>query len=185
MMEEKKALRKHIAELKGLMDASDLSAASERLLRHVEQSVRFQEARTVLCYYSLPDEVQTHAFVERWKDEKRILLPAVKGDDLELRCYTGLQDLKTGAYHIEEPTGRMFTDYDSVDLVLVPGVSFDATGARLGRGKGYYDRLLPKLSAYNIGMCFDFQVSPHVPCEPFDRRMDAVVTESGWLFVRS
>lgn len=184
MMEEKKALRKRIALLKGMMKASDLSAASEQLFVHVERLPLFQEARTVLCYYSLPDEVQTHAFVERWKDKKCILLPVVKGDDLELKCYTGQQNLKSNAYHIEEPTGQLFTDYGSVDLVLVPGVSFDAAGVRLGRGRGYYDRLLPKLSSYNIGVCYGFQVSQKVPCESFDKRMDAVVTESGWLYVR-
>ena len=85
MMEEKKALRKHIAQLKGSMDASSLSAASDRLFARLEQSPRFREARTILCYYSLPDEVATHDFVERWKDKKNILLPVVKGDDLELR----------------------------------------------------------------------------------------------------
>lgn len=183
-MEEKKILRKQIAHLKGLMKTSDLSAASERLFAHLEQSSRFKEAHTVLCYYSLPDEVQTHAFVERWKDTKRILLPVVVGDDLELRCYTGLQDLAIGAYHIEEPTGALFTDYASIDLTLVPGVSFDKDGNRLGRGKGFYDRLLPKLSSYNVGICYDFQVSPQIPCEPFDRKMHAVLTESGWLLAR-
>ena len=181
MMEEKKALRKHIAQLKGSMDASSLSAASDRLLARLEQSPRFREARTILCYYSLPDEVATHDFVERWKDKKNILLPVVKGDDLELRRYTGRHDLHTGAYHIEEPGGELFTRYDTIELALVPGVSFDAEGNRLGRGKGYYDRLLPKLATYNIGICFDFQVSPHIPCEAFDRRMNAVLTESGWL----
>lgn len=180
-MEEKKLLRKQMARLKSRMEASALSAASERLFAHLEQSPRFQAARTVLCYYSLPDEVRTHTFVERWKDAKRILLPVVVGDDLELRCYTGRQDLAVGAYHIEEPTGALFTDYASIDLALVPGVSFDKEGNRLGRGKGFYDRLLPKLSSYNIGICYDFQVSPHVPCEPFDRKMHAVLTESGWL----
>lgn len=180
-MEEKKSLRKQIARLKGRMETSALSAASERLFVHLEQSARFQAAHTVLCYYSLPDEVQTHAFVERWKDEKTVLLPVVKGDELELRRYTGRHDLAVGAYHIEEPTGELFTDYAAIELALVPGVSFDKEGNRLGRGKGFYDRLLPKLSSYNIGICYDFQVSPHVPCEPFDRKMHAVLTESGWL----
>ena len=83
MMEEKKALRKHIAQLKGSMKSSDLSVASGQLFAHVEQLPLFQEAHTVLCYYSLPDEVQTHDFVERWKERKRILLPVVKGADLE------------------------------------------------------------------------------------------------------
>lgn len=178
---DKKQLRKHIAGLKGSMLASDLLKHSSRLFEHLEEDDRFRNAKCVLCYYSLPDEVYTHDFVERWKDKKVLLLPVVKGDELELRRYTGKQDMKTGAYHIEEPVGELFTDYDTIDLALVPGVSFDADGNRLGRGKGYYDRLLPKLSSYNIGICFGFQVSGQVPCEPFDRVMDAVLTEEGWL----
>lgn len=75
--------------------------------------------------------------------EKQILLPVVTGDDLELRVYTGPGDLATGAYGIEEPTGALFTDYDAIDFIVVPGVAFDRNGNRLGRGKGYYDRLLP------------------------------------------
>lgn len=181
MMEEKKALRKHIAQLKSSMQVSDLLEASEKLFSILEKSTRFQKAHTVLCYYSLPDEVQTHAFVERWKDQKQILLPVVVGDELELRCYTGKQDLKIGAYHIEEPIGKPFTNYSAIELSLIPGVSFDSKGSRLGRGKGYYDRLLPKLSSYNIGICYDFQISPQIPCEPFDRSMDTILTEKGWL----
>lgn len=97
----------------------------------------------VLLYYSLKDEVDTHEFVRKWSREKRILLPVVVGDDLELRVYTGPEDLATGSYGIEEPTGELFTDYAAIDFVAVPGVAFDNAGNRLGRGKGYYDRLLP------------------------------------------
>ena len=57
-------------------------------------------------------------------------------DDLELRLYTGPEDLKPGAYGIEEPTGELFTDYADIDFIVVPGVAFDRNGNRLGRGKG-------------------------------------------------
>lgn len=180
-MEEKKALRKHIKGLKGSMSKSDLLTCSCELFAWLEMSDRFKNAHTVLCYYSLPDEVYTHEFVERWKDEKILLLPVVKGDDLELHRYTGKQDLVVGAYQIEEPTGELFTRYEEIEIALVPGISFDKEGNRLGRGRGYYDRLLPKLSSYNIGICFDFQISEKVPCESFDRKMDAVLSERGWL----
>ena len=100
---------------------------------------------------------------------------------MELRRYTGRQDLTVGAYQIEEPTGELFTEYEQIELTLVPGVSFDREGNRLGRGKGYYDRLLPKLSSYNVGICFGFQISEKIPCESFDRKMDAVLSEKGWL----
>ena len=89
-----------------------------------------------MLYYSLKDEVQTHDFVERWSKTKNIVLPVVVGDYLELRNYTGKQDLQTGSYNIEEPIGEIFNDYKSIDLAIIPGVSFDKEGNRLGRGKG-------------------------------------------------
>lgn len=96
------------------------------------------------------------------------------------RRYTGPQNLQTGeAYHIEEPTGEAFTDYTQIDFAIIPGVSFDKNGNRLGRGKGYYDRLLPQLHSYNVGICFDFQVSDEIPIESFDKPMHEVWTEKG------
>ena len=105
------------------------------------------------------------------------MLPVVTGDDLELRVYTGPGDLATGAYGMEEPTGALFTDYDAIDFIVVPGVAFDRNGNRLGRGKGYYDRLLPRIpSAYKAGICFPFQIVEEVPAETFDIHMDEVIT---------
>lgn len=153
---------------------------SVALLEKLEQYPKFEAARTVLLYYSLADEVQTHDFVEKWHRQKTILLPVVKGDVLELRVYTGKQSLTTGeAYHIKEPMGEAFTDYGQIDFAIIPGVSFDSEGNRLGRGKGYYDRLLPLLHSYNVGICYEFQISEHIPAEPFDRTMDEVWTENG------
>mgnify|MGYP000320353970 FL=1 len=97
---------------------------SAALLEKLEQHPKFASARTVLLYYSLGDEVQTHDFVEKWHRQKTILLPVVKGDELELRIYAGRQNLKNGeAYHIEEPTGEAFTAYEKIDLAIIPGVS--------------------------------------------------------------
>lgn len=181
MKEEKKALRKIIAQRKALYSIEQRKALSAVLLKQLERHPRFVEAHTILLYYSLNDEVFTHEFVERWRKEKTLLLPVVKGEELELRYYTGKEDLRIGAYNIEEPVGKLFTDYSKIDVTIVPGVSFDKERNRLGRGKGYYDRLLPKLSSYNIGICYAFQVSDQIPCEPYDRKMDAVLTDEGWL----
>lgn len=149
------------------------------LLDQIEQHPHFIDATTILLYYSLPDEVQTHAFVEKWHQTKKILLPVVKGDQLELRHYTGKSCLQEGAYHIEEPVGEAFTDYSEIELSIIPGVSFDKKGNRLGRGKGYYDKLLPFLQSYNIGICYQFQAREDIPAEPFDHAMDEVWTEAG------
>lgn len=142
---------------------------------------RFKEAKTVLLYYSLPDEVQTHEFVKRISQEKQVVLPVVKGDELELRRYSGKADLKKGSFGIDEPTGEIVTDFSDIDIAIIPGVGFDKQGNRLGRGKGYYDRLLPKLQSYNIGICFSFQIVPEIPIEPFDCPMDEVWTQEGCI----
>ena len=101
----------------------------------------------------------------------------VKGYDLELRLYTGDDRLTEGAFHIDEPTGTAFTDYAAIDLAVIPGVAFDRRGNRLGRGKGYYDRLLPRIpTAYKLGLCFPFQVLNQIPAEAHDIPMDEVLT---------
>ena len=101
---------------------------STALLKQVEQHPRFIAAQTILCYHSLGDEVQTHAFVEKWHITKKILLPVVVGDILELRHYTGKDCLKVGAFGIEEPTGKNFTNFDEIEFGIIPGVSFDKQG---------------------------------------------------------
>lgn len=144
----------------------------------LEQHPHFQKAKTVLLYHSLPDEVNTHAFIERWSLQKQLLLPVVKGDELELRFYKPSDELKVGSYHIMEPEGDKLTDYSQIDLAVIPGVAFDAQGHRLGRGKGYYDRLLPQLNCFKIGICFPFQIVEEVPTDIYDVKMDEVISLS-------
>lgn len=150
---------------------------SAEILAILEQNPAFRMAHTVVLYHSLPDEVYTHDFCNRWCREKDLLLPVVVGDDLELRRYRSEEDLAMGAFGILEPTGIPFTQPADIDLIVVPGVAFDSRGNRLGRGRGYYDRLLPRLTkARKIGICFPFQLVEHVPTEPLDICMDEIIT---------
>lgn len=177
MKERKKELRKRVALLKTLHKSSATQQSVE-ILAALEAHPAFRAADTVLLYHSLKDEVDTHEFIRKWSRLKRILLPVVVGDDLELRVYTGPDDLAIGAYGIEEPTGARFTDYAAIGFIAVPGVAFDRNGNRLGRGKGYYDRLLPRIpAAYKAGICFPYQLVEEVPAEPFDIRMDEIITQ--------
>ena len=131
-----------------------------------------------MLYYSLPDEVDTHTLVDSLLvSGKQILLPRVTGEGtMELRRYTGPSDLALGAYNIMEPTGELFDDYAAIDLAIIPGMAFDKEGNRMGRGKGYYDRLLPKLrSTYKIGICLPFQLVEQIPTDEHDVKMDEVI----------
>lgn len=164
--------------MKNLHKSSGLqSTQSAEILAALEAHPAFRAAGTVLLYHSLPDEVDTHGFIARWMDRKRLLLPVVHGDGVLLRQCSNATALAMGRYGIAEPQGQDFTDYAAIGLAVVPGVAFDRQGNRLGRGKGYYDRLLPYLpTAYKIGICFPYQLVNDIPTDAHDIRMDEIIT---------
>ena len=176
-MMEKAEIRKQIRELKRAVPTEEKFRRSEEIMRQVERLPEFQAARVVLLYWSMADEVQTHDFVNRWYREKVLLLPCVEGDDLLLRRYTGPECLVAGEqFGIGEPKGEVFDDLARVELIVVPGVAFDGKGNRMGRGRGFYDRLLKCTpTAMKVGVAFGFQMIESVPVEAFDVAMNQVI----------
>ncbi len=173
----KKDLRLAIKKRVKAMTDEEKQAESERVMEQLEHIQQFMEAKTVLLFHSLPDEICTHKLIEKYASQKKILLPVINGENWYIREYKG--DLKTGEYNIQEPTGMNFHDFDSIDLVVVPGVCFDNDLGRVGRGKGYYDRMLEKITkAYKIGICFNCQLQSKVPTEKWDVKMDMVLTDA-------
>lgn len=175
----KKELRAHVRTLKKSYTAESLAAMSLAVCRGVMRRAEWASARTVLLYSPLGDEVDVRPLImEACADGRTVLFPVVKGDDLELRLFRGFSSMLVGAYGIMEPVGEALPEerYGEVDLAVVPGMAFDATGHRLGRGRGYYDRLLPRLgSAVRVGVCFPFQLVGEVPSCGHDVSMHAVV----------
>ena len=172
---DKEGFRRHIRELKSSYSSDALLLKSKSIISEVESLPLFVKARTILVYHSLPDEVNTHDFLIRHSTSKTLLLPTVNGDHLDLHIYDNSTRMKLGSYGIQEPIGSVFTSYSTIDLCIVPGMAFDETLHRLGRGKGYYDRLLPLLSCKKIGLCFDFQYFSSIPFDSHDILMDMVV----------
>lgn len=172
---DKKTLRQQIRAAKKAHTLEELSAQSEKILQQLSVHPRFRDAQRVMLYASLPDEVQTLDFLEVWRHQKIIILPTVVGDDIipvELADYVVFAE---GDFHIPEPQNHPYTG--DFDLIVVPGMAFDRAGHRLGRGKGYYDRFLAQHPhVHTIGLCFDFQLLPEIPCEPHDRIIDEVIT---------
>jgi len=175
-MIEKQALRQLIRLQKQQPHSVDESVV---ITKRLKQEKHFTHARTLLLYSALSDEVQTQQLLDELvAQNKTVLLPKViNSTDMELRCYTGRQDLAIGAYGILEPTGEIFTNYDLIDVAVIPGVAFDTQGHRLGRGRGYYDRFLANISdnTYKIGLCFPWQIVESVPTEENDIPMDIVI----------
>ena len=174
----KEALRQQIRLRKRQYSARQLVELSQSVIDRLKP--RLAEARTVLAYYSLPDEVCTHQLLDDLLAAgKTVVLPRViDAEHMELRRYTGLQDLQEGAFHIMEPVGEPFTDFHLIDVALIPGVAFDPDGHRLGRGRGYYDRFLRTKGTapfVRIGVCFDFQKVDAVPYDANDMPVDLVI----------
>ena len=178
----KDLLRKAIKNQKKAFARKALDEWSDALWEKFEDSPLFRQASTVLLYHSLPDEVDTHKIIAEWSKQKDIILPVVVGSELELRRYTGLEHLRVGSYQIEEPDGCAIEREDIIDLALIPGVSFDFRGNRLGRGKGFYDKLLKRIAAPKVGICFHFQLRENLPVDSLDVPMDQVWSERGRIF---
>lgn len=176
-MADKKELRK-LLRSRRQQHVEHQADYSKRVMEQLMQHPRFLTARTVMLYHALPDEVDTQSILQGFYRQKQLLLPVIDGDTMFPVCYTGEDNLRSGTYDISEPQGAPFTHLSSIDLVIAPGMAFDAAGRRLGRGKGYYDRFLsqPLLSnAYKIGVCFPFQLLQEVPVDAHDICMDEVL----------
>ena len=116
-------------------------------------------------------------------DGKSFAYPRVTEGRLDLYRVDSMYDLLPGAFGVREPSADSAhaVSPDTLDLILVPAVAFTNRGARLGRGGGFYDRLLASLPAHTckIGVCFDSQILPDLPIEPHDQHVDFIATESG------
>lgn len=178
---EKKELRRYIRAEKQKYSKAELAQFSAEIVQGLLRHPRVIEAQTILLYHALPDEVDTTALLSALQSQgKTLLLPKVISDtDMTIHRYHGEETLrKDDSFGIMEPDNAPFTDYSSIDLMIIPGMAFDNQCHRLGRGKGYYDRFLSKVPAdkYKLGVCFSFQMLPEVPSEATDILMNEVVS---------
>lgn len=173
----KHKLRSEIKELRRIYSEEQLKRFSEDIFKTLEKTQVFIDAKYILAYYSFPGEVFTHDFIEKYSKDKIIILPVVQNDVLVLKKFRGIEKMQKSAFGIFEPIGREFTDFSKIDLAIIPGISFDRNLNRVGRGKAYYDNLLPKLTAFLIGVCFSFQIKEKVPVESHDFPMNCVISQ--------
>lgn len=180
---EKSEIRRKIKAMRSmLLEAEKISAADE-VFEQLEKTAAFLLADRILMYHSLPDELSTHRFLDKWHGRKNFYLPRVNGVNLEILPYDESR-LELGAFHIEEPTGNNTVPAEEIELVIVPAVAYDRAGNRLGRGKGFYDRLLASTKATKVGVGYEFQIVDEIPAEPHDVKMDMVITQKTVLRIK-
>ena len=176
---DKSELRTHIRKLKKYYSREKLQRKSIQVIKRIESATVFRDAEVVMCYWSMDDEVYTHGFMDKWLFHKLLLLPVIENEQLIIKQFHGLKSMKPDPrFGILEPEGKEFIKTDNIDLILVPGVAFDKKKNRMGRGKAFYDKLLPKLKCPKVGICFDFQIMNDIPINQFDIPMDMIISES-------
>ncbi len=175
---KKEDIRLKVKAQKALLSPQDKAQAAAAAFAFLEQHAAFMMANKILMYHSLPDELSTLAFIEKWHNRKRFYLPRVNGVNLDILPYNQ-STLRLGAFHIEEPSGEDTADISEIELIVVPGVAYDRQGNRVGRGKGYYDRLLAETKATKVGIAYDFQLVDEIDAEPHDVKVDILITPAG------
>ncbi|ANH91971.1 MULTISPECIES: 5-formyltetrahydrofolate cyclo-ligase [unclassified Streptomyces] len=188
----KRALRQELLAARDRLTADDVREAGEALARRALELPELAQARTVAAYVSVGTEPGTLALLDALRARGvRVLLPALLPDnDLDWGAYAGEGSLARvrhgGRMALFEPAGqRLGPDaVTAADVVLLPGLAADGRGMRLGRGGGSYDRVLARLERAQarpalVVLLYDREVVGHVPAEPHDRPVQAVVTPSG------
>lgn len=182
---DKPALRREAAAARRALPEDARQAASLRAAAHLRNSALWQGAKSLFCFVSIGDEINTAEIIRMaFEDGKRLYVPHVikeKHEMLASPLKPG-DELVLGAYAIPE-SPRAPEQNARVDLCVTPGLLFELHGFRLGYGGGYYDRFLmsrPETAA--VGLCFAAQVSETpLPRDTFDRPCRWLLTENGLL----
>lgn len=181
---EKNDIRRKVKALRVMLSEFEKQRAAEEVFSRLEKTAAFLMADRILMYHSLPDELGTHAFLGKWAGRKHFYLPRVNGVNLDILPYDQSR-LELGSFHIEEPTGNDVVDPSEIELIVVPAVAYDRKGNRLGRGKGFYDRLLQTTKATKIGVGYGFQLVDEIPVEPHDVGVDIVITDDSTIIIKN
>ncbi|MBR5850132.1 MAG: 5-formyltetrahydrofolate cyclo-ligase [Alistipes sp.] len=175
---DKRSLRERMRSANRALGAEQRAAASAALFARVEAHEAFRSARVVAAYCALADEPDTAGVLERWvASGHRVVVPRVEGEEMQFYDFYP-SSMVRGSFGIAEPTDdTTLCAPHEIDLMIVPGVAFTALGARLGRGKGYYDRYLAQhdFRAYTIGVGYAHQLTENLPTESHDRLLDEVI----------
>lgn len=173
---EQAALRSVVEQRRRMLSPEEVASESAHIIEQIEQMSAFRDAKVVMMYYPVHNEVDLRPLLTKYAGQKTFVLPVTHRHSMEVRPYDGEDMMKKGRLGVPEP--QTLTYNGPIDLMLIPGVVFDMHCHRIGRGGGYYDKFLSKHPyAKKIGVCYSFQMKKHsIPHTWRDHKMDRVVT---------
>lgn len=173
--ETKRTLRAALLAARAALTPAQRSAAAAAIAARVLDLPEVASARTVAAYVGVGTELPTLPLLAALRDRGvEVLLPLL-GSDGSLSWGRWSGTLAEGPRGLLEPPAAD-TSLAGADVVIAPGVAYDALGRRLGRGGGSYDRALPAVRVPVVALALDSEIVESVPVEPHDRRVDVMVT---------
>lgn len=181
---QKKELRRRFRALRAATPLECREEWDRKIHEHLYTLSDYRSADTLLLFISYGDEIDTWSVLDdALKRGKRVAAPYCTDLEGHMAFYllTARDDLKEGMFGIWAPDPERCPRLHGWDkaICLVPGLSFDRSGHRIGYGRGYYDRFLPQFNGVRIGLCYEQALTDALPHLSFDLPVDKIVTEAG------
>ena len=185
LVERKRTLRRQILERLRQVSPEEIVQASARLCAQLRPQTVWRDCQSLLAFFPMPGEPDIRPLLEEALTAgKTVALPRFNSGrgDSEARVVPDLSALRPAHFGILEPGPECSPiELNRLDFFLVPGVGYDVNGRRLGRGKGYFDRLLAQVRGHKCGVALEWQVVAEVPVGPHDVRMNSLLTPLRWF----
>ena len=177
----KKVLRREFLAKRAAISIEERDKISHELIKKFLATEIYRDAKILMAYASMPEEIQLQElFAACFSDKKILAIPLIVGKG-EMRAVEvpNFDSLELGAFKIltVKKNLRKFVEPAQIDCIIVPGAAFDKNFNRLGLGGGYYDRFLPQaVKAKKIALAYDFQLVDNLPLESHDAKLDFIFT---------
>ena len=186
----KSQIRKDIAKTFETFSESQINEKTRAIEGKLFEFANFLESRTALLYVQSDHEVQTSAIINKTLQyNKVVVLPSFDPETFEmtlLKVDHPEKELKPGPRGVLEPDPDLckIVPIDRIDIAIIPGIAFDEKGGRIGTGRGYYDRLIPKLAitTRKVSLTFEEQILQQIPLESHDKHVDIIITDKRIIY---
>ena len=183
-------IRQDVSQLISALSDSQIAEKTRAIEARLFEFANFLESKIALLYVNGDYEVQTDEIIKRTYDyNKIVVLPAFDPEKFTMNLMKVdhyAQDLIKGPRDVLEPDpDRCKTvPMERIDIAIIPGIAFDEKGGRIGSGRGYYDRLIPKLAitTRKVALTFEEQIVPQIPMESHDKHVDIIITDKRIIY---
>jgi len=183
-------IREDISQLISALSESEIAEKTRAIEDRLFDFANFLEAKIVLLYVNGDREVQTDNIIKRsYRYNKIVVLPAFDPDKFKMNLMKVdhfAKELVPGPRNVLEPDAKLCktVPMERIDIAIIPGQAFDEKGGRIGSGKGYYDRLIPKLAitTRKVALTFEEQIVPQIPMETHDKHVDIIITDKRIIY---